>query len=80
VGYDPKASKEARASIAAACCEAGNVHVPEGAPFVSDFIEELASFPAGAHDDQVDAMSQMLIRWTQDVPTLTPTRWSDLRR
>jgi phage terminase large subunit-like protein len=30
---------------------------------VSDFIEECAAFPNGAHDDQVDAMTQALLRW-----------------
>jgi predicted phage terminase large subunit-like protein len=30
---------------------------------VNDFIEECASFPNGAHDDQVDAMTQALLRW-----------------
>jgi phage terminase large subunit-like protein len=30
---------------------------------VNDFIEECAAFPNGAHDDQVDAMSQALLRW-----------------
>jgi hypothetical protein len=29
---------------------------------VSDFIEERATFPNGAHDDQVDAMTQALLR------------------
>jgi phage terminase large subunit-like protein len=30
---------------------------------VSDLIEECAAFPNGAHDDQVDAMTQALLRW-----------------
>jgi phage terminase large subunit-like protein len=33
------------------------------APWVNDFIEECAAFPNGAHDDQVDAMTQALLRW-----------------
>jgi len=45
--------------------EAGNVYLPYPsiAPWVNDFIEECATFPNGAHDDQVDAMSQALLRW-----------------
>jgi phage terminase large subunit-like protein len=35
---------------------------------VDDFIEECAAFPNGAHDDQVDAMTQALLRWNM-VPT-----------
>jgi hypothetical protein len=30
---------------------------------VNDFIEECVQFPNGAHDDQVDAMTQALLRW-----------------
>lgn len=36
--------------------EAGLVYLPEDAPFISDFLEEVSSFPSGAHDDQVDPM------------------------
>jgi len=32
-------------------------------PWVNDFIEECAAFPNGAHDDQVDSMTQALLRW-----------------
>jgi predicted phage terminase large subunit-like protein len=32
------------------------LHVPSGAPWLSDFISELMSFPVGVHDDQVDAL------------------------
>jgi phage terminase large subunit-like protein len=31
---------------------------------VPDFIEECVTFPNGAHDDQVDAMTQALMRFT----------------
>ena len=46
--------------------EAGNVYLPHPhyTPRVNDFIEECADFPNGAHDDdQVDAMTQALLRW-----------------
>jgi predicted phage terminase large subunit-like protein len=32
------------------------LHVPRDAPWLSDFISELMSFPVGVHDDQVDAI------------------------
>lgn len=38
----------------------GNVFLPRGEEWVSDYIEEFASFPNGKHDDQVDATSQAL--------------------
>jgi len=35
----------------------GKVYVPENAPWMDNFIYELSRFPAGAHDDQVDALA-----------------------
>jgi predicted phage terminase large subunit-like protein len=34
----------------------GGLHVPESAPWYAAFRSELLSFPAGKHDDQVDAL------------------------
>lgn len=64
VPEEPQGSKEARASAVSPLIEAGNVWIPasELAPWVDDLIEEAASFPAGKHDDQVDALSQGLNR------------------
>lgn len=59
----PKESKEARASAVATLWEAKNVYLPptDRFPWVkNDFIPELLAFPAGVHDDQVDAMTQAL--------------------
>ena len=44
--------------------EAGNVYLPH--PMFMPravFLEECAAFPNGAHDDQVDAMTQAILRW-----------------
>lgn len=64
VPVTPVDSKLARASAIAPFVEAGNVFLPspELAPWVGDFLEEVAVFPNGSHDDQVDAMSQALSR------------------
>lgn len=51
-----KADKETRADPFASQCEAKNVRVVKGAWNVS-FRSELAGFPHGANDDQVDAAS-----------------------
>lgn len=58
----PDGGKEARAAAVSPFIEAGNVHLPDPAthPWVHGFIEECAAFPRGAHDDQVDAMTQAL--------------------
>ena len=67
---NPEGGKVARAAAVSPLIEAGNVYLPHPlyAPWVNDFIEECAAFPNGAHDDQVDAMTQALLRWNM-VPT-----------
>jgi len=69
---NPQGGKIARAAAVSPLVEAGNVFLPhpEFAPWVNDFIEECIQFPNGAHDDQVDAMTQALLRW-QMVPQET---------
>jgi predicted phage terminase large subunit-like protein len=64
---NPEGGKVARASAVSPLIEAGNVFLPhpQFMPWVNDFIEECASFPNAAHDDQVDAMTQALLRWNQ---------------
>ena len=70
---NPEGGKVARASAVSPLIEAGNVYLPHPlfAPWVNDFIEECAAFPNGAHDDQVDAMTQALLRWHMVVPQQT---------
>jgi predicted phage terminase large subunit-like protein len=62
---NPSGGKIARAAAVSPLIEAGNIYLPHPAyaPWVNDFIEECAAFPNGAHDDQVDAMTQALLRW-----------------
>lgn len=64
VPVEPDGSKMSRAYAVSSLWEAGNVFIPEDshALWVKDFVEELVSFPAGGHDDQVDAMTQALRR------------------
>jgi predicted phage terminase large subunit-like protein len=59
---NPTNSKEARARAVTPEVESGNVYLPHPAefPWVADLLSELRSFPSGAHDDQVDALSQAL--------------------
>jgi predicted phage terminase large subunit-like protein len=52
--------KIARAYAITPTCEAGRVYLPERAPWMDDFFDELMMFPAGPHDDQVDSMTQAL--------------------
>jgi predicted phage terminase large subunit-like protein len=62
---NPEGGKVARAAAVSPLIEAGNVYLPhpQFMPWVNEFIEECAAFPNGAHDDQVDAMTQALLRW-----------------
>ncbi len=64
IAIEPQGSKEARANAVSPQIESGNVYIPDPsiAPWIHDFIEECAAFPKGANDDQVDAMTQALLR------------------
>lgn len=65
IPVQPMGSKEARVSAVTPTIEAGNVYLPDPslAEWVGDFVEECSAFPSAAHDDQVDAMSQALLRF-----------------
>lgn len=62
IPVEPEGGKVVRANAVSPYIEAGNVFLPApcNASWVNDFIEECAAFPSGAHDDQVDAMTQAL--------------------
>lgn len=64
IPVEPEGGKEARAAAVSPLQEAGNIYLPHPAvaPWVYDFIEEHAVFPNGANDDQVDGMSQAMLR------------------
>ena len=58
----PEGGKVTRANAVSPAIESGHVHLPRFASFVDDFVAECSAFPNGAHDDQVDAMTQALNR------------------
>lgn len=60
--HDPKDSKVQRVYAVQPQIESGSVWLPRGESWVTEFIDEAAHFPTGKHDDQVDAMTQALIR------------------
>lgn len=59
-------SKAARAIYLERAAEAGQVLLPSAdvAPWVEEWVHEVITFPGGAHDDDVDASSQLHMRWT----------------
>lgn len=65
--------KISRAYDAAPFIESGNVLLPIDAPWLSDFMAECESFPAGAHDDQLDPMFDA-ITLTQNIRAQAPVR------
>lgn len=56
----PKGDKITRVAQITPMIEAGLVALPKHAHWLADFEAEIASFPNGTHDDQVDAFSQYL--------------------
>jgi predicted phage terminase large subunit-like protein len=60
LGIRPKSDKVTRFAAVSAMIEAGKLVLPQQAPWLADFEAELFSFPNGAHDDQVDALTQYL--------------------
>jgi predicted phage terminase large subunit-like protein len=58
IPVEPEGGKDSRAAAFQPSVEAGDWHLPDGAEWVQDYVEEFSTFPAGAHDDAVDATSQ----------------------
>jgi predicted phage terminase large subunit-like protein len=52
--------KETRAHAVSPLVESGRLFLPPDAHWLADFLDEACAFPAGAHDDQVDALTQAL--------------------
>ncbi|MBU1852317.1 MAG: phage terminase large subunit [Candidatus Omnitrophica bacterium] len=60
-GIEVDKDKVSRVNAVIPTIEAGKVFLPEDASWVIDFVDELAVFPHGAYNDQVDALTQLLI-------------------
>jgi predicted phage terminase large subunit-like protein len=60
IAINPEGGKESRAAAVSPTVEAGNVYLPD-LPWAQEVVEEAAVFPNGAHDDDVDAMTQALM-------------------
>ena len=65
IAYKPEGDKLSRMHAQSAKIEAGHVHLPKRANWLDDFLIEVAQFPRGRHDDQIDALSQFLDWITQ---------------
>lgn len=75
--------KISRAYDAAPFIESGNVTLPQDAQWLSDLLAEVSSFPAGLHDDQMDAMFDAInlvqimpaLKKTEEKPIPTANHW-----
>src|SRR5258708_10349089 len=65
VAITPSKDKQSRVISQTDRFEAGSVFLPERADWLDSLIGELLAFPAGRHDDQVDALVQGMA-WARD--------------
>jgi predicted phage terminase large subunit-like protein len=67
--------KVIRANLVAPLVEAGKVFLPEGAPWVADFIENAANFPDVTHDDDIDSFTALIMYLSGKTKNGIPTIW-----
>lgn len=60
IAIQPDGGKESRAWAIQPAVQAGDVYLPDGEEWLSDFIDQFATFPRGTHDDEVDSTTQAL--------------------
>ena len=64
------ADKATRAAAITGVIEAGKVFLPASASWLNDYVDELAAFPHGVHDDAVDSTTQA-INYLRHAPVIT---------
>jgi predicted phage terminase large subunit-like protein len=69
IAITPTGDKIVRFEAQASRIRAKAVVLPRTAPWLADFIAEVTRFPGGSHDDQADALAQMLANPPLDVRT-----------
>jgi phage terminase large subunit-like protein len=72
--------KLSRAQAVTPLIEAGNVFLPEVALWLSDYIDELSSFPTGLYDDAVDSTTQALKYFRERLAVPPPFLMPDSRK
>ncbi len=68
---NPVGEKSVRMRAVSPRIAGGDVWLPAGAHWVPAFLDEMASFPNGAHDDQVDCASQALSKLVSGAATIS---------
>lgn len=69
----PRGSKVVRMRGVSGSIEAGDVHLPERAPWLGAYLDEIASFP-NEPNDQADMTSQALVRLIRGPATIAAAR------
>jgi predicted phage terminase large subunit-like protein len=72
IGIKPEGDKLTRMAAQSTRFEAGQIHLPREASWLSDYLHEILSFPNSRHDDQVDSTSQFL-NWIESHWSRQPT-------
>lgn len=62
--------KVTRSIDAGPTIEAGCVYLPQNAPWLSGLLAEIESFPAGAHDDQIDPLMDAVAELMRPAPAV----------
>jgi predicted phage terminase large subunit-like protein len=60
IACKPDGPKQVRFYAQASRIQAGEVVLPETAPWLAEFVREIVAFPGGRFDDQADALAQLL--------------------
>jgi predicted phage terminase large subunit-like protein len=79
LAVEPEGGKDSRAAAIVPQVEAGQVYLPDGAPWLAEYIGNMAGFPRAKHDDDVDQTSQMLIRMAESATSFA-TRFAQAHR
>ena len=72
--------KTMRMHAQTAVIENGFVHIPEAAPWLTEYLNELTVFPNGKHDDQADSTSQFLDWFKRPHPAQGFMQLMEMRR
>lgn len=78
VPVDPQGGKVARAMAIQPIAEGHRIYIAHKAAWADSMLGEIADFPTGKHDDQVDAMTQA-ITYLDSKPTAAATYRNPLR-
>ena len=60
IPFKPEVAKPVRAACVTKLIRDGRVRLLKDAIWLQDFAKEVRAFPYGAHDDQIDALVQLL--------------------